>query len=419
MRRLISASITLLAALLALAGAISPASADQPIWTYYSTSGGTQANLIGKTVSSDLTGASNLGGTAFSDSRSNSVAKVSVPGLIQVGAITTSQVASPHGSDGLQITSKVKIAGVDLLSGAIKVDAVETTNIGRATPSGFSKEADSKLATLVIGGKSYPLSSAPNTKVEIPGLAEVVINEQISNSGGAGIETRVNALRVTLLKDFAGAKVGSTIRLAPSTINIGNGGPSNAIPVGGFAYGGAVKVGASDAHVAVPPLALLHIPSFGTGGKLYTNSTADVDIPQGALKIGTIESKISGLSNVGSSDAYAENQIARVNALGGLITADAIKVKSHVAKTQTGHVEEQSLEFVKLKVAGKNIAANVKPNTRINVLGLGRVTINEQVSASGYSAIVGVRVILSVKKLGLPVGADIQLGVASTFTAAS
>jgi hypothetical protein len=105
--------------------------------------------------------------------------------------------------------------------------------------------------------------------------------------------------------------------------------------------------------------------------------------------------------------------------LGGLITADAIKVKSHVAKTQTGHVEEQSLEFVKLKVAGKTIAADVKPNTRINVLGLGRVTINEQVSASGYSAIVGVRVILSVKKLGLPVGADIQLGVASTFTAAS
>jgi hypothetical protein len=56
---------------------------------------------------------------------------------------------------------------------------------------------------------------------------------------------------VTLLKDFAGAKVGSTIRLGPSTINIGNGGPSNAIPVGGFAYGGAVKVGGKDAHVAV------------------------------------------------------------------------------------------------------------------------------------------------------------------------
>ena len=133
--------------------------------------------------------------------------------------------------------------------------------------------------------------------------------------------------------------------------------------------------------MAVPPLPLLTSRRIGTGGKLYTNSTADVDIPQGLLKIGAIECEISGLSDVGKSDAYAENQIARVNVLGGLITADAIKVKSHVAKTQTGHVEEQSLEFVKLKVVGKDIPANVKPNTRINVLGLGRVNINKQVSA--------------------------------------
>lgn len=421
-RTLAAATTTVLAALLAVAGAITPVSAAQPIWTYYSTSGGTQANLIGTLVSTDLTGASNLGGTAFNDSRTNGVAGVSVPGLIKVGAVTTSQVASPYGADGLQVTSTAKIAGIDLLSGAIKVDAIETTNIARATPAGFSKQAESKLATLTIGGKAYPLSVAPNTKIEIPGLAEVVINEQISNSGASGIETKVNALRVTLLKDVAGAKIGSTIRLATSTVNILNGSPSNAIPVGGFAYGTSIVVGAADARVAVPPTALLQIPSIGTGGKVYTNSTLNVDIPQGLVKIGAIESKISGVSNVGSSDAYAENQIARVNILGGLITADAIKVTSHVAKNPAlpnGHVEEQKLTFVNLKVAGKTIPINVKPNTQIYVLGLGQVYINQQLAKPGYSAIVGVRVILSTKKLGLPIGADIQLGVASTFTAAS
>jgi hypothetical protein len=420
MRRTITAAtISLLATLLALAGAITPVSAAQPIWTYFSTSGGTQANLIGKTVNSDLTGASNIGGTAFNAESSNGVAKVSVPGLIEVGAITTSQVASPFGSDGLQITSKAKIAGINLLSGAIKVDAVETTNIGRATPSGFSKEAESKLATLTIGGKSYPLQSAPNTTITIPGLAKVVINEQISNSGPSGLETRVNALRVTLLEDFAGAKLGSTIKLATSTINILNGGPSNAIPVGGFCYGLAAKVGARDAHVAVPPMPYLQIPSVGTGGKLMTNSTADVNIPQGLLKVGALECKVSGLSNVGSADAYAETQIARANLLGGLVTADAIKVKSHVSKNSSGSIEEQSMEFVNLKVANKVIPLNVKPNTRINVLGLGQVNINKQITQSGYSAIIGVEVILSVKKLGLPVGAQVHLGVASTYTAAS
>ena len=139
MRRTLSAAtITLLASLLALASTMSPASAqeevEQPIWTYFAQSGGTQANLIGKTVNSDLTGASNIGGTAFNASSSNGVARVRVPGIIQVGAITTSQVAAPFGSDGLQITSKAKIAGINLLNGAIKVDGIETTNIARATP---------------------------------------------------------------------------------------------------------------------------------------------------------------------------------------------------------------------------------------------------------------------------------------------
>lgn len=423
-RHLAVATISLLASALVLAGATSPVSAQdeepqQPIWTYFSQSGGTQANLIGKTVNSDLTGASNIGGTAFNATSSNGVAKVSVPGIIEVGAITTSQVASPFGTDGLQITSKAKIGGIDLLSGAIKVDAVETTNIARATPSGFSKEAESKLATLTIGGKSYPLESAPNTTVEIPGLAKVVINEQISNSGPSGIETKVNALRVTLLEDFAGAKLGSTIKLASSGINILNGGPSNAIPVGGFCYGLAAKVKAKDISVAVPPLPYLQIPSIGTGGKLFTNSTANVDIPQGLLKVGAIECAVSGLSDVGKADAYAETEIARANLFGGLITADAIKVKSHVAKDSSGSLEEQSMEFVNLKVGKKVIPLNVKPNTRINVLGLGQVNINKQMTQSGYSAIIGVEVILSVKKLGLPVGAQVHLGVASTYTAAS
>ena len=171
--------------------------------------------------------------------------------------------------------------------------------------------------------------------------------------------------------------------------------------------------------MAVPPLPYLQIPSVGTGGKLITNSTADVNIPQGLLKVGAIECKVSGLSNVGQADAYAETQIARANLLGGLVTADAIKVKSHVSKNSSGSVEEQSMEFVNLKIANKVIPLNVKPNTRINVLGLGQVNINKQMTQSGYSAIIGVEVILSVRKLGLPVGAQVHLGVASTYTAAS
>ncbi len=419
MRRTLAASLAVaLTTVLAMVGALSPVGAASPIWTYYSTSGGTQVNLIGSTVSTDLTGASNLGGTAFEDSRTNGVASVYIPGILKVGAVTTSQVASPFGTDGVQVTSKAKIAGIDILSGAIKIDAVETTNIVRANPAGFTRAPDSKLLTLTIGGKAYPLTVSPNTKITIPGLAEVTINKQVWNAGPSGAESKMAALEVTLLKDVAGGKIGSTILLAPSTVNMLNGSALNAVPVGGFAYGTSVVVGAADIRAAVPPTALLQIPSIGTGGKLYENSTLKLNVP-GVLDLGAIESKISGLSQVGSSDAFATNKTARVNVLNGLITADAITVKSHVSKTPTSHLEEQSLEFVNLKIAGKVIPLNVKPNTQIFLLGVGTVFINQQYSQPGYSVIVGVRLIVSAKGLGLPVGADVQLGVASTFTAAS
>ena len=56
-------------------------------------------------------------------------------------------------------------------------------------------------------------------------------------------------------------------------------------------------------------------------------------------------------------------------------------MKSHVSKTRNGNLEEQSMEFVNLKVGGKQIPLDVKKNTRINVLGLGQVNINKQTTS--------------------------------------
>jgi hypothetical protein len=420
MRRTIAASLTLaLAALFGSVGLLSPAGATSALWTYSATSGGTQANLLGSTVSTDLTGASNIGGTQFTNSANNGVAGVSVPGLISVGAVTTSQNAAPYGTNGIQITSKAQIAGINLLGGAIKVGAVTETNVVTATPEGgFTNAVTSELATLSIGGKSYPITVSPNTTITIPGLATVTINKQLFPHSASSAQSTVAALQITLLKDVAGGKLGSTITLAPSTINMMSGLPSNAIAVGGFAYGSAAFVSALDAKVAVPATALLQIPTIGTGGKLYTNSTAAVNVP-GILKVGAIQSQISGLSAVGSSDAFASSEIANASVLNGLITADAIKVTSHVSKNGDTHSESQALTFVNLKIAGKVIPINVKPNTKINILNVAEVIVNQQISQSGYSMIVGVRIIVVGKNLGLPVGADIQLGVASTYTAAT
>ena len=44
--------------------------------------------------------------------------------------------------------------------------------------------------------------------------------------------------------------------------------------------------------------------------------------------------------------------------------------------------------------------------------------MNQQLTKPNYSAVVGLRVTLSTKKYGLPVGADIQVAVASSYVIA-
>lgn len=413
MRRTLAAALTTaLAVVLAGIGLSAPAGAAVQ-FSYSSTSGGSQVNLLGSTVVSGLTGASNIGGQVVPAAGGNKVASASVPGLVSLGVISTGQNATAYG-DGIQVTSTAKIAGISLLGGVIKADALEVTNTGRVTSGGFTHTGDSKLVNLKLGSTTIPLSAAPNTTITIPGIAEVVINEQKASIGPAAMQLRASALRVTLLKDIAGGKIGSTILIDPSTVTLVNGSPSNALPVGGFAYGTAATVVAGSAAANVPPTAMLMVPSSGTGGQEFTNATAAANAAP-IVTLGALESKIKAITVPGSADVQTQSETARISLLGGIITADAIKVKSHVSKTPDTHLEEQSMEFVNLKVAGKVIPINVKPNTGINVLGLGAVYINQQLSKPGYSMIVGIRVILSVQKLGLPIGTDIQLGVASSY----
>jgi hypothetical protein len=159
---------------------------------------------------------------------------------------------------------------------------------------------------------------------------------------------------------------------------------------------------------------MVMLPSAGTNGQPYNNTTAAVEIPQVA-DIQAVSTTVNGKTIPGYADATTGAQLAHVNLLGGIIKADAIGVTSHVQKAGDQNIAEATTNFVNLVVAGKKIPIDVKPNTQIYVLGVGQVYINQQLTQPGYSAVVGIRVLLSTKRFGLPAGADIQVGVASSY----
>jgi hypothetical protein len=416
-RRLISAlSATALVAVAGVAS-VAPAGADSPQkYVYAGSSGGTQITALGTTISSGLTAASNLSDSVVPNQTSTEVASVSVAGLVDVGAVTSGQQAVASG-DGVKIISGVKIAGINLLNGLIKADAIESTSFASANSAGVDGGTSTTFLRLTIGGKAYPLNIPANTKISIPGLVDIVINETdvFKSAPGKTVRTLGTALHLTLLKAQGGAPAGAEIKLNPTQALVVPTGDQVPNPIGGFAYGAFAGIGVgTQIKVLVQPTGMVMLPSTGTDNQPYNNTIAAVNVPQIA-QVGAISTTVNGKTIAGYQDVSTGADLANINLLGGLITADAINVSTHVRKTAGDNEATATMNFVHLKIAGQSIPIDVKPNTQIYILGVGQVYINQQLTQPGYSVIVGLRITLSTAEFGLPAGADIQVGVASSY----
>lgn len=108
----------------------------------------------------------------------NSTTRVLLPGIADVRALSNTANATVTDAE-TDATMTAKIGAVNLLNGAITLDAVvakaRVRKIGSNPPT---KSASSQILGLTIGGDPVPVSVEPNTVVEIPGLVKVIINEQ-------------------------------------------------------------------------------------------------------------------------------------------------------------------------------------------------------------------------------------------------
>jgi hypothetical protein len=108
----------------------------------------------------------------------NSTARVRLPGLLDIKALanTANAVVTSTLTDA---TMTAKVGAVNLLNGAITLDAITATS--RVVQHGSNpptKTADAQILGLTIGGNPVPVGVDPNTVIEIPGLVRVTINEQ-------------------------------------------------------------------------------------------------------------------------------------------------------------------------------------------------------------------------------------------------
>lgn len=385
-------------------------------WSYVSTAGGTYVTALGAGVTSQLTSQSGITGGPAGQTSSNSTASVSIPGVVGAGVITTSATSTAIAGGGNQLVSKAKTAGVNLLGGLITADAVETTSTltgngdGTTTTSGGTR-----FVNLKIVGVKLPLDIPQNFFVEIPGVAQIGLNGFISGTADGGRASQAWAIGVTLLKPQGEAPKGAGVFVNPTFQSVVPTPPASGAAISGNAYGTYVKAAAgSTVAINSGPTAMIGTPYAGSFGKTLTNSTVSVSLP-GVLSTGVISSTTTS-TKTGTDDAEItnSNQLAKVNVLGGIVTADAIGVTAHGKRVSGVYTGDMKMTLVNLNVAGVVIPLNVAPNTTIDVAGLGKVIINQQLQTPGWNITRGVYITLSTAQAGLPVGATIEIAVAST-----
>ena len=408
------------AALLGIAVIAMPSSAQAAnvAWAYNAATGATFIKALGGVVQSDLTAQSGVSGGGFSRAAANSTVGGKVGQLLTVGAAETRTTADYDAATGTKLTSWARTAGVNLLNGLIKVDAIETKSETLARPNGtVTHTGNSTLAGIKIVGVKLPVTIPKNYSVTVPGVAIISLNYDMSGSDANGAIALNWAIAVQLLKPQDNFDIGTTIIVNPVNQALLKVEADTGALLGGSAYATriAANVG-SDIKVVSDPTAQVGVPFASSGGKTLRNATASVTVP-GVLNLGAVASTSTSNKDGRDAEITNTNEIAGLNLLGGLVKADAIKVTAHGKRVGSTWTGDLSMSLVNLVIAGKTIPINVAPNTTINVANLGKVEINKQVTNRAINAnqIHAVRITLNTAQAGLPVGAVIEIGSASTI----
>jgi hypothetical protein len=408
---LLAAALTVGCATAVVTVATAPAGAAgaTPIFTGWT--GGTQVTLANGTVTSGLTAAIGVDCTnKVGTTASNTAASVAVPNVISSGAVQTS-VASSAVTGGVQILSHARTAGVSVLNGLIKADAVDTTAVARRVNGVVSTTTSTTFANLKIVGVTLPLTIRKNFNVTIPGVAQIALNVSFAQTAADGTTlTQGIAIRVSLLKAAGNSPLGSSIYVNPTVSQVG---PPVLLPVKGIGYATKISATATSLlQITAGMSAVTTVPCAGTGGVDKTNSTAGVNVPS-LVTAGAASSTANGSATATTASAKESVSIAAVNLFGGLIKADALKGVAQVTKSgANASVVTKSTTLLNLVIAGKVIPVNVSPNTVITVANLGTVTINQQIQTASSVTVRLLVIKLSVAAYGLPIGAEVQVGVA-------
>jgi hypothetical protein len=339
---------------------------------------------------------------------SNDVAAVHVPGL-STGVIRSktdaTDVNGDPGSRSVNVTHNI-----NLLDGLITADAVRAVSRTSYDGSRFTGNGrGSEFVGLEINGKPYSVNASG--RVNLGGIGYAVLNHESQAQNGAVHRTDMVSIHVTRDVPRLHLSAGTVMVVAHALSSVH---PAGGI-LGGYAFGSrAVVSGGAPLGANAGKSALVYVSCDGTDGKVVKNQVANLGLSP-AFSLFNVQSTAQGEVQSKTASLKLTDTVEEADLLQGLIHAKAIKA---VAAGSTAHGERhftsRGSQFGQLLVAGfPQINLNVSRNTRVSLPGLGVLWLHRVIRSDNQ---IEVRMIeLQVRKpntLGLPVGADVQVGVA-------
>jgi hypothetical protein len=395
-----------------LAGALfswAPAASAQTSETGFQASAyGTQVT-VGSAVKSGRSALSVLGCVAQTGvSHTNTVASVSAPPALKTGTIDTG-VASQSTASGVAATSSSTVQSASLLGGLVSatvVKSVSTTSRNSTTGAFGVRATGTRFVGLTVAGHSVSGTPKPNTRMNLPGVGYVILNQQKSHITKQAAGLTVIAIHVVVTKTTSAAVAGTQVEVAFATSSLGS--PVTGL-LTGLAYGASANVGktviAGDEFPQ--PLACL-----GTDGKTDTNSAASVTIP-GVLSSGTVSDTAEGVATATTVSGEVTSTVQGLNLGAGTVKATAVKADVTASGNPPALGDKSS--FLGLHVAGHpGIGDTVPPNTKVPLSGIGTLWLHRVTkTTTGIKVImIQLRVTVSGNPLGLKPGTVVNVAAA-------
>ena len=401
----------LLACVAGLSFFASPVPVSSTGFQYFASAFGSSAN-VADTVLAGRTALVNFGtcGTLRSpQSATNTVASVNALPIAATGVVNTA-ISAVDDFRTQTASGRGVVSSANLLSRLVTAREVRAVSVTSHDGSGFhTSAAGSGFVDLVVAGVPIVLAPAPNTRINLPGVGHVVLNEQIPQIGTTSASLTVTMIHVVASVANPLVPVGTNIIVGRATSSLVA--TNLAGTLDGHAYGTLARAGNVILSGRSAPI---EQGCLGTNGALRTESVAQVLSPP-ELMTGLVVDTVSGVVNSTSATGETTSTVQALDVLSSLVTADAVRADAHAfTDGRVFTFTDTGSSFVNLAVRGfPEITGQVAPNTQVSIAGLGTLWLKREIFGPNSIEIRMIELAVDRENAyGLPVGARIQAAVA-------